>query len=287
MRHAEKEAYKRLLVEWNDRVAHVWDRYYVPAMFPIRDRLLDLAEVKSGDRVLDVGTGTGGAAFAAARRVGKTGRVVGVDSSPKMLKKARENAAKSGLSALEFRLMDSASVEFAQGSFDAVVSCFGQPETPWDVLTALVEWRRVLVPGGRFCHCTEADSGDDPSSEKFERVFEKVFEKYKVRSPGPELSETRRLRSLASKEAKKAPVWDAHLLEVAGFTAARHSTETFEASIPAWAWLEPSVMWGRLDEYLAMSPHIREKFRREAIRAIRPFETTKVHVAFFSALRPN
>src|SRR5207245_9846636 len=97
MRHAEKEAYKRLLVEWNDRVAHVWDRYYVPAMFPIRNRLLDLAEVKSGDRVLDVGTGTGGAAFAAGRRVGKTGRGVGVESSPNIAQNARESAAMSRL----------------------------------------------------------------------------------------------------------------------------------------------------------------------------------------------
>src|SRR3989442_1394504 len=287
MKPSEKEGSRRILVEWTDRVAQVWNRYFVPAMAPIRERLLDLAEVKSGDRVLDVGTGPGGAALAAARRVGETGRIVGVDTSPKMLKRARENAAKSGLPALEFRLMDSASLEFTDGSFDAVVSCFGQPETPWDVPTALKEWRRVLVPGGRFCHCTEGDSGGDPSSEKFEQVFEKVFEKYKVRSPRSHLSETRRLRSLASKEAKKAPVWGAHLLEAAGFTAVRHSTETFEATIPARAWLEPSVMWGRLDEYMAMSPHVREKFRRKAIEAIRPFETTKVHVAFFSALRPN
>src|SRR3989449_10011067 len=99
MRHAEKEAYKRLLVEWNDRVAHVWDRYYVPAMFPIRDRLLDLAEVKSGDRVLDVGTGTGRAAFAAARPRGKTGGVGRADSSPQMLKKGRGNRGTSGRSA--------------------------------------------------------------------------------------------------------------------------------------------------------------------------------------------
>lgn len=281
MRPVEKEGYRRLLVEWNDRVAKVWDCYFVPAMAPIRERLLDLAEVKSGDRVLDVGTGPGGAALAAARRVGETGRVVGVDTSPKMLKRARENAAKSGLPALEFRLMDSSSLEFTDGSFDAVISCFGQPETPWDVPPALLEWRRVLVPGGRFCHCGEGDSGDEELSD----WFPKLFEKYKVRNPGPGLSASRRLRSLASKEAKKAPTWRADLLESAGFTAVRHFTESFEVSIPARAWLEPSVMWGKLDEYLAMAPRVRQKFRREAIKALKPLETTKAPVAFYVALR--
>src|SRR2546422_5525496 len=281
MRPSDKEADRTLLVEWNDRVAWIWARYYVAAAARIRERLLDVAEVKPGDSVLDVGTATGSAAIAAARRVGETGRVVGIDTSPKMVKKARESAAESGLITLEFHLMDSASLEFTDGSFDAVISCFGQPETPWDVPTALLEWRRVLVPGGRFVHCGEGDSGDDGSSER----FQPVFEKYKVRNPGPKLSATRRLRSLASKEAKEAPLWGAHLLEASGFTAVRHFTETFEVTIPARAWLEPSLLWGMLDEYLAMSPHVREKFRREAIEAMRPFETTKVQVGFFVARR--
>ena len=283
MRPAEKEGYRKLLVGWNDRVAQVWDRYYVPAIAPIRERLLDLAEVKTGDRVLDVGTGPGGAALAAARRVGETGRVIGIDTSPNMLRIARKNAAKLGLSTVEFRLMDSASLEFDDSSFDAVVSSFGQPEAPWDLPQALREWRRVLVPGGRFCHVGEGDSEDDPSSERVQRVFEK----YKVRTPGPELSATRRLRSLAAKEAATVPLRGVPLLEAAGFTRVRHFSETFEVTIPPRARLEPSIMWGMLDEYLAMSRNVREKFRREAIKAMQPFRTMKGEVSFFLALRPK
>jgi len=281
MRPSDKEAYRTLLVEWNDRVAWIWARYYVAAAARIRERLLDVAEVKPGDSVLDVGTATGSAAIAAARRVGETGRVVGIDTSPKMVKKARESAAESGLITLEFHLMDSASLEFVDSSFDAVISCFGQPETPWDVPTALQEWRRVLVPGGRFCHCGEADSGD----ERFAERFQQVFEKHRVRNPGPGLSATRRLRSLAAKEAKQAPRWEANLLETAGFAAVRHFTETFEVTIPASASLEPSLMWGMLDEYLAMPPRVQERFRQEAIKAMRPFQTREVNVAFFVARR--
>ena len=112
-----------------------------------------------------------------------------------------------------------------------------------------------------------------------------MFEKHKVRNPGPGLTATRRLRSLAAKEAKQAPRWEANLLETAGFAAVRHFTETFEVTIPASASLEPSLMWGMLDEYLAMPPRVQERFRQEAIKAMRPFETREVNVAFFVARR--
>src|SRR3989442_6430116 len=97
MRPSDKEAYRTLLVEWNDRVAWIWARYYVAAAARIRERLLDVAEVKPGDSVLDVGTATGSAAIAAARPVRGTWRVVGIDNSPQMLKKARESASQSWL----------------------------------------------------------------------------------------------------------------------------------------------------------------------------------------------
>ena len=281
MRPSEREEYKKLLIGWNDRVAAVWDRYFVPAIAPIRKRLLDLAEVEPGDRILDVGTGTGGAALAAARRVGKEGGVVGIDTSTNMLKIARRNAARLGLTTVRFTLMDSASLEFEDGSFDAVVSSFGQPEAPWDFPAALLEWRRVLVPGGRFAHCGEGDSGDDPSVEDFERVFEK----YRVRHPSAGLASTRRLRALAAKAAARVPGRGAFLLEAAGFTDVRRLTEPVEVAIPVQARLEPSMLWGKLDEYLAMSPQIRGKFRREVINALRPFTTMKGSVNFLLARR--
>src|SRR5947209_12382752 len=62
-----------------------------------------IAELKSGETVLDLGSGAGFECFLAARSVGPTGRVLGVDMTPEMLAKARANAVKSGVSNIEFR----------------------------------------------------------------------------------------------------------------------------------------------------------------------------------------
>ncbi len=72
---------RRVNIEEYDRVSKVWDRSFVPATDAIRRRILDDAQLKPGERVLDIGTGTGAAALLAARRVGDTGRVLGIDRS--------------------------------------------------------------------------------------------------------------------------------------------------------------------------------------------------------------
>ena len=143
------------------------------------------------------------------------------------------------------------------------------------------------MPGGRLCHCNEADSGEDPLSA----TFAKVFEKYKVREPSPALTSKRRLRSLVAKEARRAPSFfdpskGERLLESAGFAGVRHFTESVEVAIPARALLEPSLLWGIWYEYAAMARPIRERFRREALTAIRPLERMKGAVNFFSARKP-
>ena len=65
-----------------------------------------LASLKAGETVLDLGSGGGIDCFLAARKVGPEGRVIGVDMTPEMIRLARENAKKSGLKNVEFRLGD-------------------------------------------------------------------------------------------------------------------------------------------------------------------------------------
>ncbi len=108
--------------------------------------------LKPGGRALDVATGTGDLAFALARVVGPTGRVVGIDFSDPMLDVARHKAYDAP-AAPEFRRADALDLPFDDGSFDAVTIGFGLRNVT-DVPRALSEMRRVLRPGGRMA-CLE------------------------------------------------------------------------------------------------------------------------------------
>jgi ubiquinone/menaquinone biosynthesis C-methylase UbiE len=104
---------------------------------------LEALELRTGDRLLDVGCGTGAGVRAAARVVE---RAVGVDLSPKMLAEARERAA--GLPGVEFIEGDSEQLPFGDGEFTAVVCTTSLHHYPRPEAAA-AEFARVLAPGGR------------------------------------------------------------------------------------------------------------------------------------------
>lgn len=111
--------------------------------------VLDLAEVRTGDRVLDIGTGPGYLARAAAQRVGSSGRAVGLDASPEMIEQATARAAQEDSTA-EFVLAGAQAMPFEDRSFDVVVSRLALHHIPGGLkLRAVDEIARVLVPGGR------------------------------------------------------------------------------------------------------------------------------------------
>ena len=110
---------------------------------------LSMVDVGPGQNVLDVGSGPGLDALAAARRVGPTGAVIGVDMTEAMILKARENAAAAGLVNIEFRAGDAESLPAGDGWADWVISNCVVNLVP-DKEAAFREIFRVLKPGGRL-----------------------------------------------------------------------------------------------------------------------------------------
>ncbi|GEM_PF-645488 len=107
------------------------------------------AFLKEGEVVLDLGSGAGFDCFLAAGRVGKTGRVIGVDMTPEMLARAKENAVKGGYENVEFRLGEIENLPVEDNQVDTVISNCVINLSP-DKKKVFSELYRVLKPGARF-----------------------------------------------------------------------------------------------------------------------------------------
>lgn len=108
-----------------------------------------LASLKEGETVIDLGSGAGFDSFLAAQRVGKTGKVIGVDMTSQMLDKARENAAKGNFDQVEFRLGEIENLPIADNTADIIISNCVINLSP-DKERVFQEAYRVLKPGGRI-----------------------------------------------------------------------------------------------------------------------------------------
>ncbi len=121
---------------------------------PVAETLCDAAGLQAGWRVLDVATGSGNAAIAAARCGCE---VVGIDYVPALLERGRRRAEAEGVE-IELREGDAEAIPFADGGFDAVVSVFGAMFAP-DHDRAAAELLRVCRPGGRIALATWTPDG--------------------------------------------------------------------------------------------------------------------------------
>ena len=131
-----------------DRASSLYESAWKAQLAPAQRRMLELAALRPGERVLDVACGTGLVTLPVARQVGPGGRVTGVDLSEKMVAEAWGAAGAEGLGNVEFARMDAEALELPDASFEVALSALGILYCP-DPLKALREMHRVLVPDGR------------------------------------------------------------------------------------------------------------------------------------------
>jgi ubiquinone/menaquinone biosynthesis C-methylase UbiE len=192
----------------------------------VAKRLLELANLKAGENVLDVGTGTGLVATVAAQIAGTTGKVVGVDFSPEMLAQAKQKAV--GISQLEFIRGDAEHLDLPSERFDVVLYASSLFFVP-DMLQAVRESWRVLKPGSRIGFSSFGPSFFQPLQKMwYERLAQHGF------SPaGPRPAD--RLAEPTSCET---------LLREAGFTNISVQTEQlgyYRTPLERWQEIEASL----------------------------------------------
>jgi ubiquinone/menaquinone biosynthesis C-methylase UbiE len=147
---------------WNGPAGRSWtDRQQLQdsLLAPISEILLDRANVRSGERVVDVGCGCGATTIAFAQRVAPGGHVLGIDISAPMLARARQMAPKGA--PVDFVLADATIYPFEPGAFDVMASRFGvmffaQPEL------SFANMRRALRPSGRLAFVCWREPRDNP-----------------------------------------------------------------------------------------------------------------------------
>ena len=134
--------------QWNEAATgwRTWSELIDRAASGVSRRLVELAGVEPGSRVLDVAAGYGEPSLTAARAAGPEGGVVATDISAEMIAFGRERADAAGLENIEFVEADAAGLDFPEGSFDAALSRFGIIFEP-DGEAAAARVRRFLRPG--------------------------------------------------------------------------------------------------------------------------------------------
>jgi ubiquinone/menaquinone biosynthesis C-methylase UbiE len=153
-----------------DEVAKRYDTYPPQFLTPVAARVVELADLVPGEKVLDIGCGAGGVLVRAARKVAPDGHVTGIDLAPKMLARAADEAGRHGVSDLVTLRPGDASSPFGAEVFDAVLSSMVLYLLP-DPVAALKAWRTLLTPGGTLVFSWSL--GLDPEWLKVFRAVEK------------------------------------------------------------------------------------------------------------------
>ena len=141
---------KKKVEKYFKKTAYKWDEIRRDCYDEnLRDIIIQKANIKAGNVVLDIGCGTGFLTLGVAKAVGKKGKVVGIDISEEMMKKAKENLSKAGVPNIKLRVGDAENIPLDDGSVDVVVGNMVLHHCP-NPKSAVKEIARVLKPNGRI-----------------------------------------------------------------------------------------------------------------------------------------
>lgn len=154
-------------IDW-DAIAEKFDMW-LPQIAPVGQNILERVQVNSGERVLDVASGTGEPALTLAGQC-PGAEIIGTDAAPGMVRAATSKATAQGLSNLRFESMPAEALDFADASFDVVICRFGVMLFE-DSQKGLEEMCRVLKPGGRFALSVWHTAETMPFMNNMQRVL--------------------------------------------------------------------------------------------------------------------
>ncbi len=224
-----------------------------------------------GARVLDVCCGTGASALHAARAVGDSGSVIGVDLSEQLLALARQKASEQSLGNVEFRAGDMTQLDFADESFDAVVVVFGIFFAP-DMVAQIRALARLVRPGGVLAVTTWGPRFFSP-------LYEPFLEAVRTRRPG--IQEYRPWDRLST-EADVAA-----LLSAAGLTSfeisAEAGSERLERAEHWWTVVLGTGLRWFVDQLDASSA---EALRAECVQHAREVHSIETNVVYTVIRKP-
>lgn len=131
-----------------DKAAEFYEDSWKEQLKPAQDKLVDMADLQPGERVLETACGTGLVTFPIAKAVGTDGEVVATDISEGMIDLAKRESGKRKTGNIIYERMDAEALEFEDEQFDAALCSLGLMYIP-DPIQSLKEMSRVLKPGGR------------------------------------------------------------------------------------------------------------------------------------------